>query len=116
MLEMVPMAVCLVCGRYEEVGMRDALNIGWVFIKCPECQRGIPFDIIAHHLIKKTPEQFMEGFCPDHWFRDSGICSYCRMKRIALDMDAESKLEAQQQYSSQGVGWQNQAGGQDSLA
>jgi len=87
------LAVCLVCGKYEEIMLRNALAEGWVFIKCPECQRGIPFDIIASHLIKKTPEQFIEGFCPEHWFRDMGICSYCRMKRIAQGTDVEARAQ-----------------------
>lgn len=118
------MAVCLVCGRYDEIGLRDALSTGWVFIRCPECQRGTPFDIIAGHLIKRTPEQFIEGFCPDHWFRDSGICSYCRMKRIAHGIDAESKLQTPQ-YGTGGRGegengeeenWQTVTGGAGSAA
>jgi hypothetical protein len=97
---------------FEEVGIREGLRRGWVFIKCPECQRGIPFDIIAGHLIKKTPEVIIQGFCPQHWFRDSGICSYCMMRRTAANRDAESRLQ-QQQYEAQDYGG---ADGQDAIA
>ncbi|MEW6604255.1 MAG: hypothetical protein AB1351_06150 [Thermoproteota archaeon] len=75
------MAVCIVCGKYEEVGLKIAMGNGWVFNRCPECQRGTPFDITAMHLIKSVPEHYLEGFCPKHWFKDSGICSYCKIKR-----------------------------------
>jgi hypothetical protein len=94
----------LVCGRFQQLGLAGALNAGWVFIRCPECQRGIPFDIVAGHLIKSTREEFIEGFCPDHWFKESGICSYCRMRRIAAGNDPESMLSAgqQQQYNGNG--------------
>lgn len=54
---------------------------GWAFTKCPECQRGTSFDIISMHLAKFTPENYLEGFCPKHWFKDAGICGYCKMKR-----------------------------------
>lgn len=74
------------------------MNAGWVFIRCPECQRGIPFDIVAGHLIKSTRQEFIEGFCPDHWFRESGICSYCRMKRIASGRDPESMVQGDRSY------------------
>jgi hypothetical protein len=85
--------------------------MGWVFVKCPECQRGIPFDIIIGHLIKRTPEEIVQGFCPQHWFRDSGICSYCMMRRTATNRDSESEL--QQQYEPQEYGGSN---GQDAIA
>jgi hypothetical protein len=28
-------------------------------------------------------ENYIEGFCNRHWFKDSGICGYCKMKREA---------------------------------
>jgi hypothetical protein len=75
------MAVCLVCGRFEEKDLQDAMNDGWVFTRCPECQRGTPFDILMMHLSKTIPEKYFEGFCPKHWFKDSGVCGYCKVKR-----------------------------------
>lgn len=77
------LAICLVCGLYEEVDLKKAMSQGWVFARCPECQRGTPFDIIAIHLAKNIGENYMEGFCERHWFKDSGICGYCKMKREA---------------------------------
>jgi hypothetical protein len=62
---------------------------------------------MAKYLIKKTPEQFMEGFCPEHWFRDSGICAYCKMKRIGSGVDAESTITSQQNGPT---GWQDNRG------
>jgi len=91
------LAVCLVCGRYEDVGLKGALSKGWVFIRCPECQRGTPFDILAGHLIKHSREEFVEGFCPQHWFKDSGICGYCRMRRTGHSMDTELNFEPEAQ-------------------
>lgn len=73
--------MCLVCGKYEEINLKGAMGGGWVFTRCPECQRGTPFDIMAIHLSKTIPENYLEGFCPKHWFKDSGICSYCKIKR-----------------------------------
>ncbi|HZT34830.1 MAG TPA: hypothetical protein VFA15_02845 [Nitrososphaera sp.] len=80
------MAVCLVCGRFENLQLSDAMGRGWVFLRCPECQRGTPFDIVAIHLLKTIPENYIEGFCPEHWFKDSGVCSYCKMKRSAMGL------------------------------
>lgn len=75
------MAVCLVCGKYADVGIKKAMGMGWVFTRCPECQRGTPFDIVMSHLSKTVGEEYLEGFCERHWFKDSGICAYCKMKR-----------------------------------
>ncbi|TBR11032.1 MAG: hypothetical protein EPO62_02420 [Candidatus Nitrosotenuis sp.] len=75
------MAICLVCGKFEEAELKAALTKGWVFAKCPECQRGIPLDILAMHLSRSTHERYFEGFCDRHWFKDSGICGYCKMRR-----------------------------------
>jgi hypothetical protein len=57
------------------------MSTGWVFTRCPECQRGTPFDIVMSHLSKTVGEEYLEGFCERHWFKDSGICGYCKMKR-----------------------------------
>ncbi len=75
------LAICIVCGKYEDMSLEKAMGEGWVFTRCPECQRGIPFDIIATYLSKTIPEKYTEGFCSKHWFKDSGICAYCKMKR-----------------------------------
>jgi hypothetical protein len=75
------MAACIVCGRFDDLTLKEAMNDGWVFTKCPECQRGTPLDILAVFLVKTTPEEFLQGFCTDHWFKDSGICSYCKIRR-----------------------------------
>jgi hypothetical protein len=75
------LAVCLVCGKYDDVGIKKAMSTGWVFTRCPECQRGTPFDIVMSHLVKTIGEEYLEGFCQRHWFKDSGICAYCKMKR-----------------------------------
>jgi hypothetical protein len=75
------LAVCIVCGKFEGQGLTKSMEAGWTFIRCPECQRGTPLDILAVHLAKTTPEQYLEGFCPEHWFRDSGICAYCKIRR-----------------------------------
>jgi hypothetical protein len=75
------MAVCLVCGRFDDIGMKKAMTDGWVFTRCPECHRGIPLDILTVHLSKSIPENYIEGFCPKHWFADSGVCGYCKMRR-----------------------------------
>jgi hypothetical protein len=75
------LAVCLVCGKFEEVDLKKAMNGGWVFVRCPECQRGTPYDIIATYLSKTVDEKNLDGFCPKHWFKDSGICAYCKMRR-----------------------------------
>ncbi len=80
------MAVCIVCGKYDEVDLKIAMGDGWVFNRCPECQRGTPFDIMAIHLIKTVPEKYLEGYCPKHWFKDSGICSYCKIRRGAMGL------------------------------
>jgi hypothetical protein len=80
------LAVCIVCGKYEEVGLKGAMGEGWVFTRCPECQRGTPFDITAMHLVKSVPENYLEGFCPKHWFKDSGICSYCKIRRGSIGL------------------------------
>ncbi|MEO9320961.1 MAG: hypothetical protein ABI361_09825 [Nitrososphaera sp.] len=94
------MAVCIVCGRFDETDLRSALNYGWVFLRCPECQRGIPFDIIAGHMVKRGKEALVQGFCPDHWFRDTGICAYCRAKRTGPN----AGQTGQQQYSQYAQG------------
>jgi hypothetical protein len=57
------------------------MSKGWVFARCPECGRGIPLDILSIHLAKTIDEKYIEGFCERHWFRDSGICGYCKMRR-----------------------------------
>ena len=75
------MAICLVCGKYEAVGLEGAMKKGWVFARCPECQRGTPFDIAKVYLSRSIGENNITGFCNRHWFKDSGICGYCRMKR-----------------------------------
>ena len=75
------MAVCLVCGKFEDVGLKKAMAEGWIFTRCPECQRGTPLDIVVTYLVKTTGENYLDGFCPRHWFKDSGICAYCKMKR-----------------------------------
>jgi hypothetical protein len=80
------LAVCIVCGKYEEVDLKIAMGDGWVFTRCPECQRGTPFDIMAIHLTKTVPEKYLEGFCSKHWFKDSGICSYCKIRRGAMGL------------------------------
>ncbi len=69
------------CGKYEELDLKKAMSQGWVFARCPECQRGTPFDIISIHLLKTIDAKYIEGFCERHWFKDSGICGYCKMKR-----------------------------------
>ncbi|HKC78660.1 MAG TPA: hypothetical protein VKB83_01035 [Nitrosopumilaceae archaeon] len=75
------MAICLICGKYDEVDLKKAMSNGWVFTRCPECQRGNQFDIIVTYLTKTVGEKYLEGFCHNHWFKDSGICGYCKMKR-----------------------------------
>lgn len=75
------MAVCIVCGRFEDLMLKEAMNKGWIFTKCPECQRGVPLDITAVFLARNIPEEYLQAFCSDHWFKDSGICSYCKIKR-----------------------------------
>jgi hypothetical protein len=75
------LAVCLVCGKFSDIGIKKAMSAGWVFTRCPECQRGTPFDIVMSHLAKTVGEEYLEGFCERHWFKDSGICGYCKMKR-----------------------------------
>lgn len=75
------MAVCIVCGKYEGLDLVEAMRKDWVFIRCPECQRGTPFDIIMMYLSKTIPQEYLEGFCSRHWFKDSGVCGYCKMKR-----------------------------------
>lgn len=78
---MLGMVVCLVCGQYEEIGIRDSMKAGWVFTRCPECHRGTPLDIAMNYLAKSMGEMNVEGFCERHWFKESGICGYCKMKR-----------------------------------
>jgi len=56
------LAVCLVCGKFEEVDLKKAMNGGWVFVRCPECQRGTPFDIIATYLSKTVDEKYLMDF------------------------------------------------------
>lgn len=75
------MAVCLVCGSFEEITIKEAMSSGWTFTRCPECHRGTPFDIIATFLSRTIDEKYIEGFCQKHWFKDTGICSYCKLKR-----------------------------------
>ncbi len=75
------MVVCLVCGKYLEMKVKQAMGEGWVFARCPECHRGTPYDIIATYLSKTIGEEYIEGFCERHWFKDSGICAYCKMRR-----------------------------------
>jgi hypothetical protein len=75
------MAICLVCGKFEKLSLDEAMGKGWVFIRCPECHRGTPFDIARVYLSKTIGEENIEGFCQRHWFKDSGLCGYCRMKR-----------------------------------
>jgi hypothetical protein len=75
------LAVCLVCGKFAEINIKKAMGAGWVFTKCPECQRGAPFDIVMSYLSRTVGEEYVEGFCERHWFKDSGICAYCKMKR-----------------------------------
>ena len=75
------MAICIVCGKFDEVDLKKAMGQGWVFAKCPECQRGIPLDILAVYLSKTMDEKYLEGYCSKHWFKDSGICGYCKMRR-----------------------------------
>jgi len=75
------LAVCLVCGQFEDIGLKKSMAGGWTFTRCPECQRGTPLDIVATYLSKTTNENYLDGFCPRHWFKDSGICAYCKMKR-----------------------------------
>lgn len=78
---MVELAVCFVCGVFDNIKIDEAMKNGWVFTRCPECHRGIPFDIVATYLTRTVDERYLEGFCSKHWFKDSGICSYCMMKR-----------------------------------
>ena len=78
------MALCLVCGKYEEQNLRECIKEGWVFARCPECHRGTPMDIAINYLSKSIGENNIEGFCDRHWFKDSGICGYCKMKREEL--------------------------------
>jgi hypothetical protein len=75
------LAICLVCGKYEAVKIEAATKKGWTFARCPECQRGTPLDIAMVYLSKSIGEANISGFCSRHWFKDSGICGYCRMKR-----------------------------------
>ena len=92
------MAICIVCGKVEDSGLKDSMRNGWVFTKCPECQRGFPFDIIAMYLSKSTPEEYMQGFCQEHWFKDSGICSYCKIKRQgSVDSTPQEQNQPMQQ-------------------
>ena len=80
------MAICLVCGKYEKLGLEESMQKGWVFIRCPECHRGTPFDIAKVYLSKTIGEENIEGFCPKHWFKDSGLCGYCRMRREGAEI------------------------------
>lgn len=79
------MAICLVCGKFEDVDLKKAMGKGWVFSKCPECQRGIPLDILAVHLASTMQMEYAEGYCERHWFKDSGICGYCKMRREGVN-------------------------------
>ena len=69
------------CGKFAEISLKKAMSSGWVFTRCPECQRGTPLDIIMSHLAKSVGEEYLEGFCERHWFIDSGGCGYCILKR-----------------------------------
>ena len=75
------MAICLVCGKYEGVGLVPAMKKGWTFARCPECQRGTPLDIAMVYLSRSMGENNISGFCSRHWFKDRGICGYCRMRQ-----------------------------------
>jgi hypothetical protein len=75
------LAVCLVCGKFADTGLKKAMGAGWVFTRCPECHRGTPLDIVVTYLSKTGTEEYLDGFCERHWFKDSGICGYCKMKR-----------------------------------
>ena len=75
------MAICLVCGRYDNLGIEQSMKKGWVFARCPECHRGTPLDIAKVYLAQTMGEANIEGFCNEHWFKDTGICGYCRMRR-----------------------------------
>jgi hypothetical protein len=75
------LAVCLVCGKFVDIGLKKAMGAGWVFTRCPECQRGTPLDIIVSYLSKAGTEEYLEGFCERHWFKDTGVCGYCKMRR-----------------------------------
>ena len=79
---MKAMPVCMICGKFESLGLKEAMNCGWVIAKCPECQRGFPLDIAAMYLARSVPEEYLQAFCPEHWFKDSGVCSYCKVKRV----------------------------------
>jgi 5-methylcytosine-specific restriction endonuclease McrA len=63
------------------MGLKKAMGAGWVFTRCPECHRGTPLDIVITYLSKTGTEEYLDGFCDRHWFKDSGICGYCKMKR-----------------------------------
>ena len=78
------MAICLVCGKYEGVGLEEAMQRGWIFARCPECHRGTPFDIAKVYLSKTIGASNIEGFCSKHWFKDRGIYGYCRMRRESV--------------------------------
>jgi len=78
------LAICLVCGKYEGVGLEEAMQRGWIFNRCPECHRGTPYDIAKVYLSKTIGASNIEGFCSKHWFKDRGICGYCRMKRESV--------------------------------
>ena len=78
------MAVCQVCGKYDALGLDAAMRKGGKFTKCPECLMGTPLDIAKMYLAATMGENYIEGFCSRHWFKDSGICGYCRMKREGI--------------------------------
>ena len=75
------MAVCLECGKYDALGLDAAMRKGRPFTKCPECHRGTSLDIAKMYLAATMGENYIEGFCNRHWFRDTGICGYCKMRR-----------------------------------
>jgi hypothetical protein len=75
------LALCLVCGKFDKLDLEHAMKKGWVFTRCPECHRGTPYDIARVYLSKTIGEENIEAFCVKHWFKDSGVCGYCRMKR-----------------------------------
>jgi hypothetical protein len=71
----------MICGKFEDSALKVAMSHGWIVAKCPECQRGFPLDIAAVYLGRSMPEEYLQAFCPEHWFKDSGICAYCKVRR-----------------------------------
>ena len=79
------MAVCLVCGKFDDLSLEKAMGKGWVFTRCPECQRGNQLDILMMYLSRTMGEKYLDGFCERHWFKDTGICGYCKMRREGIN-------------------------------